>query len=95
MQEACLQDCILFYQGKPQKYGLMFDWDENGELVANVENVARANERRKSLGLKTLANDLLTYKNETKKVGGGPPKDFCEHKRLELAWAKRVGWRNV
>ncbi len=94
-QQACLQDCILFYQGNPQEYGLMFDWDESGELVANVENVAQANERRKSLGLKTLAEDLLTHKNEIQTVGGGPPRDINEHKRRELAWAKKVGWRNA
>jgi len=93
--EACLQDCILFYQGNPQKYGLMFDWDERGELVANVENIAEANKRRKSLGLKTLAEDLLLHKNEIQQEGGGPPRDISENKRQELAWAKRVGWRSV
>lgn len=95
IQEACLQDCILFYQGNPQQCGMFFDWDESGELVANVENIAEANERRKKLGLKTLAEDLLLHKNEIQQEGGGPPRDISEHKRQELAWAKRVGWRNA
>ena len=93
-QEACLQDCILFYQGNPQQYGMCFDWDASGELVVNVENVAEANERRKRLGLKTLAEDMLLHKNEIEQEGG-LPKDIKEHKRQELAWAQRVGWRNA
>ena len=93
-QEACLQDCILFYQGNPQQYGMCFDWDASGELVVNVENVAEANERRKRLGLKTLAEDMLLHKNEIEQEGG-LPKDIKEHKRQELEWATRVGWRNA
>lgn len=95
IQEECLQDCILFYQGKPQQCGMFFEWDENGELVVNVENIVQANERRKKLGLKTVEEDLLLHKNEMLQQGGGPPKDFIKHKQQEIAWAKKVGWRNA
>ena len=95
IQEACLQDCILFCQGSPQRYGMFFDWEESGELVVNVENIAEANERRKRLGLKTLTEDLLQHKNEIQQEGGGPPQDIKEHKSQAFEWAKRVGWRNA
>ncbi len=94
IQKACLQDCILFYQGNPQQHGMFFDWDESGELVVNVANVSQANERRKALGLKTLEEARLLHKKEIEQEGG-PPKDIKEHKRQELAWARRVGWRNA
>jgi hypothetical protein len=50
VQEACLEDRILFNEGKPQKYGMLFDWNGSGELHTNVDDIALANERRKKPG---------------------------------------------
>jgi hypothetical protein len=93
VQEACLEDRILFNAGKPQKYGMLFDWNEKGELYTNVDNVTLANKRRKRLGLKSIEEATKLHSQEIEKEGGGPPSDFHEHKRKEAAWAKRVGWR--
>ena len=92
-QEACLEDRILFNEGKPQKYGMLFDWNEKGELFTNVDDLVLANERRKKLGLKSIEEATKLHRKEIEEEGGGPPADFHEHKRKELAWAKRVGWR--
>lgn len=50
IQQACLQDRILFNEGKPQKFGMLFDWNENGQLYTDVDDVVLANKRRKKLG---------------------------------------------
>jgi len=93
VQAACLEDRILFNEGKAQKYGMMFDWNEQGELYTNVDDTTMANERRLKLGLKSIEEAVKLHRKEIEEEKGGPPVDFHEHKRKELAWAKRVGWR--
>lgn len=92
-QEACLEDRILFNEGKPCKYGMLFDWDDEGNLIANVDDEALVNERRAKLGLSTLSEALKKHREEIENEGGGPPKDINKHKQMGLEWAKRVGWR--
>jgi hypothetical protein len=36
VHEACLEDRILFNEGKPQKYGMLFEWNEQGELLRST-----------------------------------------------------------
>lgn len=93
VQLACLEDRILFNEGKPQKYGMIFDWNEKGELYTNVDNIESANERRMLLGLKSVEEAIKIHRREIEEEGGGAPADILEHKRKESAWAKRVGWR--
>jgi len=93
VQEACLEDRILFNEGKPCLYGMLFDWDESGNLVANVDDEAAVNERRKKLGLDTLAEALQKHRKEIEEEGGGPPSNIQEHKIKAKEWAKRVGWQ--
>lgn len=92
-QEACLEDRILFNEGKPCKYGMLFDWDDDGNLIANVDDEALVNERRAKLGLSTLSEALKKHREEVENEGGGPPKDIKKHKQLGLEWARRVGWQ--
>lgn len=92
-QAACLEDRILFNEGTPLKYGMLFDWDESGELIANVGNVELANELRREMGLQTVEEAKECHRKEIEMEGGGPPSDYHEYKRQEQAWAKRVGWR--
>lgn len=93
LQVACLEDRILFNEGKPQKYGMLYDWDKSGNLVANVDDIDLANERRKQLGLKTVEEATEIHRNSIEKEGGVPPSDYDKHKKLEDEWARRVGWR--
>lgn len=93
IQEACLEDRILFNQGKPCRYGMLFDWDDSGNLVANVDDESLVNERRKKLGLLPLTEALKKHRKEIEDEGGGPPSNIEEHKRKGQEWAKRVGWK--
>jgi len=93
IQEACLEDRILFNQGKPCLYGMLFDWDEPGNLVANVDDETLVNKRRKKLGLQPLSEAVERHRQEIENEAGGPPSNIAEHKRMGQEWAKRVGWR--
>lgn len=93
IQEACLEDRILFNQGKPCIYGMLFDWDDDGNLIANVDDEELVNERRAKLGLPTLSEALKKHREEIENEGGGPPSNIQKHKQLAQEWAKRVGWR--
>lgn len=93
IQEACLEDRILFNQGKACLYGMLFDWDKDGNLVANVDDEVKVDERREKLGLLPLSEALKKHRKEIEEEGGGPPANIQEHKRMELEWARRVGWR--
>jgi len=95
IHEACLEDRILFNQGKPCVYGMLFDWDDAGKLVANVEDKKLVNDRRSKLGLKPLSEALDKHREEIENGGGGPPSDIEKHKKMEQKWAERVGWRQI
>src|SRR3954467_10065724 len=50
---ATLLDGIRFYEGRPQVYGSMFDWDESGCLVPwQIADAEGVDERRASVGLR-------------------------------------------
>lgn len=93
LHEAYLEDRILFNQRKPQLYGLIFDWDENGQMNTNVDDVATANERRKRLDLATIEEDIDRWRKDVEVEGASPPGDYFEYRRKAEDWAKRVGWR--
>lgn len=93
LQEACLQDRILYNEGKPQRFGMLFDWNENGQLSTELDSIELANERRKKLGLKTVQEATEIHRKEVVDEGGGPPKDIKKHSQLASEWAIIVGWR--
>ena len=93
IHEACLEDRILYNEGKPQIYGMLFEWNENGEFVTDVEDIKLANQRRKRLGIRTIEEAKQLHLNEIMAEGGAPPSDCREHLRKKNEWAKRVGWR--
>lgn len=92
LQVAFLTDRVRAAEGKPQLYGTVLDWDENGELSCEVEDPANLDTRRKELGLPSFADELALHRRELEAQGGKPPADLMDWKRGRLEWAKRVGW---
>ncbi len=92
-QVAFLTDRILFNERKPQMYGVIGDWDENGVLtygkIVDEENV---NQRRALIGLGRIQDELAEHKQELINEGVAPPKKFKEKKLKAVVWAKEVGW---
>jgi hypothetical protein len=92
LQVAFLTDRVRACERKPQIYGTVFDWNENGELSCDVEDLANLDARRRQVGLPAFAVDLASHRKDVAAEGGNPPRDFEQAKRRRLEWSKRVGW---
>lgn len=53
---ALLTDDLLSARGKPQRYGTNFEWRDGEMKPARMEDEAHVDERRRAVGLGTLAN---------------------------------------
>jgi hypothetical protein len=91
---AMLEDRICFFEGRPQKYGTQYDWDESGQLSPDpVEDPAGVDERRRAVGLGPLEEHTRRLREEAGRAGEGPPADWAGHRNTFLAWCRQVGWR--
>lgn len=90
---AYLIDRIAVFEGKLQPYGTQFDWDENGELCPMpMENINLVNQRRISLGLPSIEEQIKHIRKRTLDEGQTPPDDLSKRKQEMEAWKKKVGW---
>ena len=90
---AYLTDRIAVFEGKPQLYGTQFDWNENGELSPYlVDDIAKVEQRRKSIGLNTLAEQTKIIRLQAKNDNQSPPANFERRKKEIDAWRRAVGW---
>jgi len=93
VEAAMLEDRIRVFEGRPQRYGTQFDWDEDGRLSPlPVEDEANVDERRRSVGLGPLADDVRRMRAGTEGTEP-PPRDWAERQRNFEEWARSVGWR--
>lgn len=88
-QLAYLTDRIGFFEGRPQRYGTHFDFDEEGyNAIYRLEDPDHVDELRRSVGLGPL---------EGISRDGQTPKDRGALRRYRAkfeAWARSVGWRS-
>ena len=91
-QLAYLTDRIRFNEGKPQLYGTVLDWNEQGELSCVVEDPANLDARRAEMGLPPSEEDWQRCRKAAEAEGGRAPPDMAKRKREQLEWAKKVGW---
>lgn len=90
---AYLTDRIAVFEGNPQQYGTQFDWDENGELSpTTVEDLIEVNQRRKSVGLNPLEEQIEIMRRKAKEENQLPPMDAETKKEAYEQWKKKVGW---
>ena len=93
-QLATLTDRIRTLEGRPQRYGTQFDWDESGELSPlPVEDAANVDTRRAALGLNTLAERTAQMRARAEAEGETPPVDLAARKAEADRWALAIGWR--
>lgn len=90
---AFLSDRIRFNEGKPQVFGTVLDWNENGELGCEVEDPEHVDELRASVGLPPFAESLTEHREEVEAEGGKAPVDYESYREAGTRWAKQVGWR--
>jgi hypothetical protein len=94
LHAAMLEDRIRCLEGRPQRYGTQFDWDEHGQLTPlppdDPENIDR---RRQALGLLSLADDLAVRRQAIASGPDRPPADWAARQQEMQAWCRSVGWR--
>ncbi|MBP9819271.1 hypothetical protein KBC79_00885 [Candidatus Woesebacteria bacterium] len=94
-QYAYFIDRINLFEGKPQKYGTQYDWDEDGQLSPSpIEDIEKVDELRASVGLLALEENTKRMREGVQKSGEKPPVNYLERKQKAEAWAKSVGWRS-
>lgn len=85
-----LEDRISVNEGRPQRYGTQFDWDETGRLVPYpIEDLLKVNELRREVGLNSMEENVTNMRSSA----GKPPADYEAKKRAYERWLTRVGWR--
>jgi hypothetical protein len=91
---AMLEDRIAFFEGRPQRYGTQYDWDEGGQMSPHpVEDPDGVDERRRAVGLGPLGEDTRRLREGLAASGEKAPPDWAERRRKREQWAREVGWR--
>lgn len=91
---AYLEDRICAFEGRPQRYGTQFDWDEHGQLSPwTLQDPERVDTYRASVGLGPLALRMEQARKAAEAEGETPPADFKKRQKEKEAWATSVGWR--
>jgi hypothetical protein len=94
-QVALLEDRIRVFEGKPQRYGTQFDWDQHGQISPlPIEDEAQVEERRQAVGLPPLAEDIRRKREGMAEAKERPPADWKGRQRQMNDWARSVGWRD-
>ena len=105
LEVAMLEDRIRTFEGRPQRYGTQFDWDEHGRLSPlPLEDPAGVDARRRAIGLGPLDQDIrrrraATARGRGRERGRGtrterPPADWAARQRDMETWLRQVGWRD-
>ncbi len=90
---ALLSDRIRFNEGRPQIYGTVLDWNEQGELSCTLQNPDMVDELRKAVSLPPFEQSLQEQRQTIADEGGQAPEDFEAYKQQQEAWAEQTGWR--
>ena len=90
---AYLTDRIAVYEGRLQLYGTQFDWNEEGQLVAQpYDKLALVNQRRAAIGLNTLEEQTKIITRRARDERESVPSDYEKRKMEYDNWRSKVGW---
>jgi hypothetical protein len=91
---ARVEDRIRTLEGRPQRYGTILDWDENGDLSPlELDSPADVDRRRSAMGLPPLARYVESVRRDAAARGDRPPSDPARKQREYEAWLYERGWR--
>ena len=94
VQVACLEDRICVFEGRPQRYGTQFDWDEHGMLSPHpLQDPERVDVYRQSVGLGPLSEKTEEMRLRAAAEGHECPRDLKKRQKEKDDWARSVGWR--
>lgn len=81
-QLAYLEDRIAVLEGKTQRYGTQFDWNENGELSPNLyDDLALVNKRRQELCMISLEQQTELIRKQAEDEHQFPPNNATERQK--------------
>ncbi len=90
-QAAYLEDRIRVFEGRPQRYGTSFDWDDEGQISPRpIEEPEQVEERRRMVGLGPLEEEAARHRQESRSEFR--PADMDARRREMEAFAREVGW---
>ncbi len=87
---AMLDDRIRVFEGRLQRYGTQYDWNDAGTSmvpIGGVEEPETVDARRAAVGLPPIEWSRAPAADHAR------PTDLEAHKRAFEAWLRRVGWR--
>lgn len=91
-QPAYLEDRIHVFEGRPQRYGISFDWDEQGRMSPHaIEEPESVDQRRAAVGLGPLSAAIERHRRDS--ASQPRPADLARRRQEMDAWAREVGWR--
>jgi hypothetical protein len=91
---AMLEDRIRCNEGKRQRYGTQFDWDEDGLISPlPIEDEPNVDKRRAEIGLASLAEDVLRKRRLAVESGERPPQNWEARQAGIREWLRSTGWR--
>ena len=91
---AMLEDRIRCFEGRPQRFGTQFDWDENGQMSPlPVDDMQQVELRRKQIGLKPMDEAVEIKRKEVSESTEKPPEDYTAYKTEKEKWLRENGWR--
>jgi hypothetical protein len=94
-QLAMLEDRVRAFEGRPQRYGTQYDWDEHGQLSPlPIEDPDRVDERRRSVGLGPLDENTRRVRESTAGAAERPPAGWAERQRRKRDWERSAGWND-
>ena len=93
IQLAYLTDRVSILEGKEQRYGTQFDWDEAGLMSPGpYDDLDMVNARRLALGLNSLEEQTEVIRRRVRDEGQTAPKDMEARRREQKAWQVKMGW---
>jgi hypothetical protein len=91
---AMLEDRIRSNEGKGQRYGTQFDWDQGGLISPlPIEDEPNVDNRRAKIGLTPLAEDVRRKRQLAQESGERPPQNWDARQAEIREWLRSTGWR--
>lgn len=94
VEVAMLEDRIRVSEGRAQRYGTQFDWDEHGQMSPlPIEEAEHIDGRRRAIGLGPLSDETARRRRRVAETGERPPDDWHARQSEMDEWFRSRGWR--
>ena len=94
IEMAMLEDRIRCFEGRPQRFGTQFDWDEKKQMSPlPLDDINLVEERRRKIGLPPLNEEIVAKRKETDESNEQPPANYQDYVTEKEKWMAANGWR--